>query len=152
VAHSPDGTRIASGSMDHTIKVWDANTGLNLLTIPHSSYVESAAYSPDGSRIVTCSSGKVKVWDSKTGRELFTCQADKLRTQLAAFSADGSLILGGDREDAVTAWDATTGALLPAVPSVAQPHRTILSVHGDRIAHADGNRIRIERKLPSGAN
>ena len=54
VAFSPDGKRIVSGSDDGTIKVWDAATGQETLTLKgHSSAVNSVAFSPDGKRIVT---------------------------------------------------------------------------------------------------
>ena len=66
VAFSPDGARIVTGSWDHTAKVWDAQTGRELLTLTgHTGFVFSAVFSPDGSRIVTNSSdGTAKVWFS----------------------------------------------------------------------------------------
>ena len=33
VAFSPDGQRIASGSNDETIKIWDAASGLEVMTL-----------------------------------------------------------------------------------------------------------------------
>ncbi|MBT7324934.1 MAG: TIR domain-containing protein, partial [Anaerolineae bacterium] len=58
VAFSPDGTRIASGSSDNTIRIWDANSGEQIgepLT-GHSWSVNSVAFSPDGTRIASGSS------------------------------------------------------------------------------------------------
>jgi WD40 repeat protein len=56
VAYSPDGTRLASGSGDDTVKVWDARSGTEVLTLRgHTDYVLSVAYSPGGSRIATAS-------------------------------------------------------------------------------------------------
>ena len=53
-AYSPDGTRIVSGSEDKTLKVWDARTGQDLLTLKgHTGSVSSVAYSPDGSQIAS---------------------------------------------------------------------------------------------------
>ena len=67
VAYSTDGTKIISGSSDHTIKIWDANTGECLKTLEgHSSYVNSVAYSPDGTKIVSGSEDNtVKIWGIK---------------------------------------------------------------------------------------
>ena len=66
VAFSPDGKRIVSGSGDKTVKVWDARTGQELLSLKgHTSVVCAVAFSPDGTRIVSGSWDKtVKVWDA----------------------------------------------------------------------------------------
>ena len=56
------------GSGDTTLKVWDAQTGQETLTLKgHSGFVRSVSFSPDGKRIVSGSSGSndktLKVWD-----------------------------------------------------------------------------------------
>lgn len=68
VAVSPDGKRIVSGSEDNTVKVWDATTGQETLTLKvkgRTDSVFSVVLSPDGKRLV--SGGKdttVRVWDA----------------------------------------------------------------------------------------
>ena len=54
MAFSPDGKRLVSGSEDKTVKVWDAETGQETLTLKgHTGGVTSVAFSPDGKRIVS---------------------------------------------------------------------------------------------------
>ena len=58
VAFSPDGKKIVSGSYDKTIRVWDAETGKEIIPPleEHSGTVSSIAFSPDGKKIVSGSS------------------------------------------------------------------------------------------------
>jgi len=59
VAWSPDGKRIASGSDDKTVQVWDAAAGGNVYIYKdHSDVVDSVAWSPDGKRIASGSNDK----------------------------------------------------------------------------------------------
>jgi WD40 repeat protein len=64
VAWSPDGTRIASGSYDKTVQVWNAITGDNVhIYRGHSDRVQAIAWSPDSQFIASASSDMtVQVW------------------------------------------------------------------------------------------
>jgi WD40 repeat protein len=73
-AWSSDGTRIVTTGRDKTAKMWDADTGTELLTLSgHTGWVEHAAWNPDDTRIVTASADKTaKVWDAQISEELLT--------------------------------------------------------------------------------
>jgi hypothetical protein len=108
VAFSPDGTRIVSGSSDKTVKVWDAATGAEALTLKgHTSGVRSVAFSPDGTRIVSGSSDKtVRLWDAATGAEALTLKGHTGPVWSVAFSPDGTRIVSGSYDKTVKVWDA----------------------------------------------
>ena len=69
MAFSPDGTRILTGSRDHTAKLGTAKTGKPLLEFKgHTDQIRTVAFSPDGTRVATGSWDKsAKVWDAQTG-------------------------------------------------------------------------------------
>lgn len=66
VAFSPDGTRLATGADDDTVRIWDSSTGEELGTLRrHRSGVMAVVFSPDGTRLASASADKtVRLWNT----------------------------------------------------------------------------------------
>ncbi len=111
VAFSPDGKRIVSGSDDHTVKVWDADRGVQVLSLQgHTGMVLSVAFRPDGKRIASGSNDQtIKVWDVVKGSEILTLHGHMGSVWSVAFRADGKRILSGSVDSTVKTWDADKG-------------------------------------------
>ena len=86
--------RIITASGDKTARLWDAASGKELAVLRgHEQSVVSAAFSPDGTRIITASGDTARLWDAASGKELAVLRGHEQSVVSAAFSPDGMRIL-----------------------------------------------------------
>ena len=140
VAFSPDG-RLASASIDRTIRIWDAtplrgNEGQEVLTFQgHSDEIRSVAFSPDGKRIASAGlDAPVKVWDAATGKVRFQFSGYTVIVFCLAWQPPGGqriATVGFDgRRATVKVWDAQTGREVFALPAGEACHTVAFSPDG----------------------
>ena len=80
-----------------------------LRLVGHEGEVMSAAFSPDGTRIVTASlDNTIRIWDAATGSELRVLTGHKAGVMSAAFSPDGTRIVTASLDNTARIWDAAT--------------------------------------------
>ena len=67
VSWSPDGLSICAGSLDNTVRLFNAERGkCNHILWGHTGAMNSVAWSPNSTRICSGSAdGTVRVWDAK---------------------------------------------------------------------------------------
>jgi WD40 repeat protein/tRNA A-37 threonylcarbamoyl transferase component Bud32 len=107
------------GHSDRNVRIWDAHSGkLRRTLLEEKDSCNCAAWSPDGSRIVTAGydPSQNRVWDVATGKELYRLEPELSFINTVAFSSDGRYVVGLrtnhiDLNGIVPLWDGATGKL-----------------------------------------
>ena len=115
-------------------RIWDVNTGQILITIEgHKEFVNSAVFSPDGTKVATCSGTSdtnakdktAKVWDSTTGKEIISFEGHASGVNSIIFSSDSTKLLTGGYDHCAILWDLSTGQ---QILKCSEPNCDILDV------------------------
>jgi NACHT domain- and WD repeat-containing protein len=112
VSMTPDGRRAVSGSDDHTVRVWDLETGeCERVLEGHTDTVYAVRMTPDGRRVVSGSQDNtVRVWDLETG-ECERVLEGPNSVNAVSITPDGRRAVSGGSypDNTVRVWDLETG-------------------------------------------
>lgn len=104
-----DGRHIASGSGDRTVRVWDIETGMEVLSIQIEDGVTTVAMSPDGQYVAAGSLDKsVRVWDTRAGNlieRLDGPDGHKDSVYSVAFAPSGRELVSGSLDKTIKMWE-----------------------------------------------
>ena len=136
LAFSPDGRRLASGSRDHSTRIWRwQQADVPAVTLGgHHGAVWSARFSRDARQIVTAGEDKkVIVWDLRTGSESEPAsrvfRGHRVPVYVADFSPDARYVVSGDYDGQILIWD--PARVLPDITAVRMRLDQADSVAGD---------------------
>jgi WD40 repeat protein len=142
---SPDGTMLATGHRDATIRFWNVATGKEIRTLTgHANRVVALAFSRDGTMLVSGSwDNVIKFWEPTTGKELGS-QSRRGGKRGLAVSSDGKTMASSERRT-VLLWEATTGKQLFAMQGhEADSFCVVFAPDGKILASAgDDNAVRL---------
>lgn len=106
VSFACDNYRLASGSWDGTIIIWDVNDADKKKVLSgHTDWVYEVAFSPDSKVLASASKdGTVRLWDISTGAELATLEGHSSPVWSADFSPDGQFVASASDDGTVRIW------------------------------------------------
>jgi WD40 repeat protein/serine/threonine protein kinase/tetratricopeptide (TPR) repeat protein len=124
MAFNRGGTRLASGGLDRTVRLWDVATGAQIAEVPisdsattgylHSSVCYSVAFSPDDSMLAWGGLEAVTMCDRGSLTTLRTLRVPGAKGLSIVFNIDGSQLAVCAVSGEASLWDPHTGQQLVA--------------------------------------
>jgi WD40 repeat protein/serine/threonine protein kinase len=112
IAFSPDGSRIASGSEDQTIRIWELNSAAPPTIVSTSSPITQVAFSPDGHTLLGLRrlDKSILLWNTTTQQNSGMLAANTYDYprwfRPMALDRDGKVVIGpADGGQSVAIWD-----------------------------------------------
>lgn len=111
VAFSPDGKKIASGSNDRSVFLWDLEKEEPVAKFHgHSDNIYDLAFSPDGKLLAACSKdNSVRIWSIEDNKLLHLLKGHREMVLEIEFSPDGKYLLSASADQAIKLWDVASG-------------------------------------------
>jgi WD40 repeat protein len=136
VAVAPNEKAFASGSFDATIRLWDAETRAELLSLKgHTGRVRSICFSPDARRMISSSDDNtIKIWDVEKGLCVGTLEGHQGQVFSACISPDGQTVASaGFVDHTVRLWDLESGACFGVFSNSDSPRTVTFNLDGTQL-------------------
>ena len=102
--------RIVTASWDDKARIWDIETGRQVVLKGHTNDVIQAHFSPDGRRVVTASLDRTAaIWDAESGKLLHRLRGHRGYVSDAVFDPSGGRVATASWDGTARIWNARTG-------------------------------------------
>ena len=136
VVIAPDGTWLATGSRDKTVRIWDPATGQQRARLTgHTGPVNSVVIAPDSTWLATGSrDGTVRIWDPATGQQRARLTGHTGPVESVVIAPDSTWLATGSRDGTVRIWDPATCGISAAMRVDSPLPELVWSPSGETLA------------------
>ena len=123
--YSPDGTLLATGATDRTVRVWNSSTGELIHNLPQDGQGGALAFSHNGGLLASgycaksenyqCLEGGVLLWSTTTWDLFRDITGPGNWVEDLVFSNGDDLVVGADRYGNVHFWQVSDGSILDSM-------------------------------------
>ena len=142
LAASPDGSFLAIGGQDKTVRIWNVAERKLVRTLHgQDDVVSCVAVSPDSKHVAAGSSdrktGTIEIWEAATGRPHLHLRGHESLVRGIAYHPGGRWLVSCGSDGSVLLWDLTTAKQIGVVHRFEQPvHDVAFSPDGRKLAAA----------------
>jgi len=118
VRFHPDGTMVASSSVDGSLKMWDIRSSKLLQHYDaHENEITHIDFHPSGNFLISSSKdSSVRVWDLTMGQQLYTIRGHDKSTTCVCFNPAGDHFASTSEDGLVLVWKTNFDKILQSLP------------------------------------
>lgn len=111
LAFSPNGKKLAAGGGNDPIRIWDTDTGTQVIALK-DTWVQALAFAPPrGATLVSAGAfKKIRAWEVVSGKEdkVLEGHTTPIRALVVSLTSDGGLIVSGGQDGKIVLWEYPT--------------------------------------------
>ena len=147
VAFNPRSATLVSGSLDDTIRVWDLQTGVEMVSLQgHPRGVNDLRISTKGQVLVSCGDdGTVKVWNLAAGRLIHTLEGHARDVTSVTIGHKGWTLASSSKDKTIKLWKLDKGTALRTLLGSPAAVRAVAMLPDESMVFSGGldNKVRL---------